>query len=118
MFKRLRHNDRVAWTGHYAKVAHRAQLQVIFKSVNRFFLFAIRLQFLLGDDLDGSVGAGNLAGLATSAAMLVILIMGHDHLTLETIEHLQRGAVIRILLRLDLFRMCKIIPGNPHACKQ
>ena len=45
--------------------------------------------FLPGHYFNGTVGTIHLANTATSATMLVIFIMRHDHFTFEPVEHFQ-----------------------------
>ena len=75
MLKLVRHGDGIRRTGYYAEVAHSTKLQVVYKCVETLFLLAVFLQFLFGNDLDGAVGAGDLAGLASRTAVLVLIIM-------------------------------------------
>ena len=66
------------------------------------FLFAVgHFDFIL-DDFDGTVGAVGLTDSAAGAPVLVLIVMGHDHFTLVTVEHLKGFPVFGILLCNDL----------------
>ena len=118
MLKLVRHGDGIRRTGYYAEVAHSTKLQVVYKCVETLFLLAVFLQFLFGNDLDGAVGAGDLAGLASRTAVLVLIIMGHHHLTTKTLGILLDAAVLGVQLRYYFFMMREIVTGAPHAFEE
>ena len=71
------------------------------------------------NDLNGTIWAGDLTLLATRAPVFVVLVMGHDHLTPETIKHLKGIPVVRILLCDDLFSCVdEIFARDAHPCEQ
>ena len=80
--------------------------------VDNAYGFAFFVGNRIGNDLDGTVGAIQLADGASVTGMEVILIMFQDQFTLEPVEHFQFLAVVRILLSHDLSRMHKVVPGN------
>ena len=66
----------------------------------------------IGDDLDGTVRAIQLADSTTVAGMKVIFIVFKDQLAFKPVEHFQFLAIFRILLCYNLFRMYKVVSGN------
>ena len=58
VFESRRHGDGTGWTSLNTEVAHGTEFEVVNKSVDGFFAFAFRCGIELGDDLNGSVGAG------------------------------------------------------------
>ena len=78
-------------------------------------LFAIRSIDPVGNDLDGTIGTVQLTDPATGAAMMVVLIMRHDHFPFEPLGHLQCFSVLRILLRNDLPGAEEIFSGDTHT---
>ena len=118
VFKGLRHFDRIRRAGYDTEIAHRAELQVIDQFVNGLFLPAIRLNIKFGDHFDGTVRAGDLAGLATCTPVFIVLVVRHHHLAFEPFGQFQGITVVGVLLGDDLFVMRKIIQGTPHTYQQ
>jgi hypothetical protein len=74
--------------------------------------FAFFIGGRIGNDLDGTIGAIQLADAASVTRMEVILIMFQDQFALEPVEHFQFLTIFRILLSYNLFRMYKVVSGN------
>ncbi len=81
-------------------------------------LFTVGTVDPFGDDFNGSVWTIGFADAATCATMLVVLVVGHEDLTFETLEHDQFLPVFRILLRDDLSGTEEIFPGYGHTGQQ
>jgi hypothetical protein len=50
--------------------------------------------------------------------MFIVLIMWHHNFTAKPLGDRHRAAVVRVLLRDDLFWPYKVVPGPLHARKQ
>ena len=56
--------------------------------------------------------------LKAVAGVLIVLVVGHDHLTPKPLRQFHFRLVIRVLLGDDLPAMRKIIPCQLHALQQ
>ena len=99
-------------TGFDAQAAKSAHAQVVDVPADDAFLFAVGQFNLILDDFDGTVGAVGFTDGAAGAAMLVLIVMGHDHFALVTVEHLKGFPVFRILLCNDLSGAEEVTGGN------
>ena len=86
--------------------------------VDDAFLFTIGHVNLSLKDLYGSVRTSCFAYSATGAAMLVALIVRHDHFPLEPVVHFQGLPVFRVLLGYDLPGAEEVSPGHLHPRKE
>jgi hypothetical protein len=85
--------------------------------INDADFFPLRCFDPVGNDLNGTVGAVQLANPATGTAMLVIFIMRHDHFPFEPLRHFECFPVFRVLLRNDLPWTEEIFSGDTHTRK-
>jgi len=101
-----------------AKATERAHRQVINVFVDDPFLLPVG-EFDPGrDHFDRSVRAIGFTNPAAGAPVLVVLVVGHDDLSLETVKHLQFLPVLGILLSDDLPGAEKVSSGHRHADEQ
>ena len=104
MFKLLSPGKGIGRTGFDAQAAKSAHAQVVDVPADDAFLFTVGHFNLVLDDFDGTVGAVGFTDGAAGAAMLVLIVMGHDHFALVTVEHFKGFPVFGILL-------CDDFPG-------
>ena len=65
MFKCLSHFYCRSWTSFNTQITHGAEFEVINESIQGFLLFAFRCNIKLGDNFNGSVGAGQFTSRTT-----------------------------------------------------
>src|SRR5665648_408997 len=98
MLELLSEGQRLRGAGLDTQTAESAHPEMI----NMLVYYSLFLSLFINDrgrnDLYGSVGTVDLANSATGAFMLILFIVGHDHLTLEPVEHLKLTAIVGILL--------------------
>ena len=81
----------------HAELAIEAAAQIVLVAGQHLFLLALFVGHRLGHHPDRTVGAVHLTDAAGHALVLVVLVVGHDQLPAETVEHLQRVPVFGIL---------------------
>jgi len=117
MFELLPPCQGVGGAGLDAKSAEGAHRQVVDVLVDDADLFALLFD-PFRDHFDGAVRAIVVTDTAPGAAMLVLLVMRHNDLALEPVEHYQFLPVLRILLRYDLPRAEEVSSRDAHPDQQ
>jgi hypothetical protein len=118
MFEFLSESQCIRGTGLYAKAAETAHRKMIDVLINDPYFFSIRAIDPYGDDLDRTVGTVGLADPTPGAAMLVVIVMRHDHFTLKPVVHLKGFPVLGILLRYNLSGAEKVLAGDGHPYQE
>ena len=117
VFEIGRETDGPRRAGVDAQMAEHARPQVVLvKHQAAFRLARLGIGDHLGGDTDGFVGTCRLAEAAGDALVLPPGIVGHGQLAAETVEHLERGPVLGVLLG-DLLGE-ELPPGHLHTRQQ
>lgn len=96
----------------------RHNAEVVHEFVDGLFLLTVLGNFLFGQNFYGSVRAGDFAGAASCAPVLIVFIVGHDHFTTESFSESKRGPVVGVFLGQDFLVVREIITRQPHPLSQ